>query len=136
MLASVLVSNVPLAPVATKVPLGKETLYKSFPVVGALVQVTRSGLVNMFPPLPTATYIGAPDTLPNAMLFIPPLGTGFADNIQVLPSALVKIEPSVPSAMNWVPAATTALMSLTNPLGTDVAGVHAVTPGGFGFVLV
>jgi hypothetical protein len=65
------------------------------------------------------------------MLFIPPLGTGFTDNIQVLPSALVKIEPSVPSAMNWVPADTTALMSLANPFGIDVAGVHAVTPGGF-----
>jgi hypothetical protein len=141
MLASVLVSNVPFAPVATKLPLGEETLCKSFPVVDTVVHVRRSALVNMFPLLPTATYIGAPDTSPKAMLFIlgpaaPPLGTGFADNIHVLPSALVRIEPSVPSAMNWLPENVTALRSLTNPSGIDVAGVHAVTPGGFGFVLV
>jgi len=69
------------------------------------------------------------------MLFIlgpavPPLGTGCVDNIHVLPSALVKIEPSVPSAMNWLPENITALRSLTNPAGIDVGGVHAVTPGG------
>jgi hypothetical protein len=63
------------------------------------------------------------------MLFIPPLGTEVAD-IHVLPSALVRIEPSVPSAMNWLPENVTELRSLTNPAGIDVAGVHAVTPGG------
>jgi len=121
-IASALLNNVPFAPVATKLPLGKETLYKLFPVGDAAVQVTRSGLVNMCPPSPTATYIVALDTIPNARLFIlgpvaPPLGTGFVDNIHVLPSALVKIEPSVPSAMNWLPENITALRSLTNPAG-------------------
>ena len=131
MLASGLVSSVPFAPVATKLPLGKETLYKSLPVWdAAAVQVTRSGLVNIFPLSPTATYIVALETIPNAMLFIPPLGTGFVDNIHALPSALVRIEPSVPSAMNWLPENITALRSPTNPAGIDVGGVHAVTPGG------
>jgi len=74
------------------------------------------------------------------MLFIlgplaPPLGTEAAA-VQVLPSGLVRIEPSVPSAMNRLPENITALRSLTNPAGIDAAGVHAVTPGGFGFVLV
>ena len=126
MLASVLVSNVPLAPVATKLPLGKETLYRSLPVLDTVVQVTRlSALVNIFPPLPTATYITAPDTIPKAMLFIPPLGMEVAA-VHVFPSGLVKIEPSVPSATNWPPSNITALRSLWNPVGTDVAGVHAV----------
>src|SRR5882762_11280001 len=93
-----------------------------------------SVLVNMFPPSPTATYIVAPDTSPKAMLFIlgpavPPLGTEVAD-VHVLPSGLFKIEPSVPSAMNWLPSNVTELRSLANPFGIDVAGVHAVTPGG------
>src|SRR2546422_6117989 len=101
MLASGLVSNVPLAPVATKVLLGKETLCRLFPVGDvAAVQVTRSALVNIFPPLPTATYTTAPDTSPKAMLFIlgppaPPLGMEVAA-VHVLPSGLVKTEPSVP----------------------------------------
>jgi len=135
-LASGLVSNVPVAPVATKVPLGKETLYRLFPEVDTVVQgVVRSVLVNMFPPLPTATYLVAPDTVPKAMLFIlgpaaPPLGTAVAE-VHVLPSGLFKIEPSVPSAMNWLPSNVTALRSLANSVGIDVARVHAVTPGGF-----
>jgi len=75
-----------------------------------------------------------PDTIPKARLFIlgplaPPLGTEVAD-IHVLPSVLVRIEPSVPSAMNWLPENVTELRSLANPAGIDVAGVHAVTPGG------
>ena len=81
-LASALVSNVPFAPVATKLPLGEETLYKSLVVVDAAgTHVMRlSLLVNMLPPSPTATYIVAPDTIAKAMLFIlgplaPPLGT-------------------------------------------------------------
>src|SRR2546426_886231 len=125
MLASGLVSNVPLAPVATKVLLGKETLCRLFPVGDvAAVQVTRSALVNIFPPLPTATYTTAPDTSPKAMLFIlgppaPPLGMEVAA-VHVLPSGLVKTEPSVPSAMNTLPAAITALRSPT-PFGIDVA---------------
>src|SRR5207245_2508983 len=105
------------------------------------VHVTRlSVLVNMFPRSPTATYIAAPDISPKVMLFIlgpaaPPLGTEVAA-VHVLPSGLVRIEPSVPSAMNTLPENVTALRSLTNPAGIDAAGVHAVTPGGFGFVLV
>ena len=125
MLASVLVSNVPFAPVARKVPLGKETLYKLFPVGDvAAVQLTRSGLVNIIPLLPTATYIVALDTIPNAMLFIlgpaaPPLGMEVAA-VQVLPSGLVRIEPSAPSAMNRLLEAITALRS-PMPFGIDVA---------------
>ena len=91
-------------------------------------------LVNMLPPSPTATYIVALDTVPNAMLFIlgpaaPPLGMEVAA-VHVLPSGLFRIEPSVPSAMNWLTENITALRSLANPAGIDVAGVHAVTPGG------
>jgi hypothetical protein len=104
-------------------------------MVDTVVQgVVRSVLVNMFPPLPTATYLVAPDTIPKAMLFILrpalPLGTG-VDAVHVWPSGLVRIEPSVPSAMNWLPENVTALRSLTNAAGIDVAGAHAVTPGGF-----
>jgi len=81
--------------------------------------------VNMFPPSPTATYIVALDTIPNAMLFIlgpavPRSGTGCVDNIHVLPSALVKIEPSVPSDNELAAGRNiTALRSPTNPAGID-----------------
>ena len=73
MLASVLVSSVPLAPVATKPLLKKETLYKSLIVLDAAagVHVLRSVLVKMLPPLPTATYLMAPETSPTPRLFIP-----------------------------------------------------------------
>jgi hypothetical protein len=59
------------------------------------------------------------------MLFIlgpaaPPLGTEGAA-VHVLPSELVRIEPSVPSAMNRLPENITALRSFTNAFGIDVA---------------
>src|SRR5207249_356127 len=135
-IASGLVSNVPLAPVATKASLGKATLYRSLVVLDACgVHVTRSALMKIFPPLPTATYRAALETRPKARLFIltPALGMEGAD-VQAIPSLLVTIEPSVPSAMNWLPEDVTALRSLANPAGTDVACVHAVTPGGFELV--
>ncbi len=92
----------------------------------------RSALMKMDPPLPTATYRAALETSPKPRLFslTPPLGMEPGD-VQALPSVLVTIEPSVPSAMNWLPEDATAQRSLANPVGTDVACVHAVTPGGF-----
>src|SRR5437867_9670717 len=119
MLPSGLVNNAPPAPVAMKMSLGKETLYKSFGVLDtAGVHVTRSVLVNIFPPSPTATYV-ALEVNPKARLFIlaPLFGMGPAD-VQAFPSVLVTIEPSVPRAMNWLPENVTALRSLTNPVGT------------------
>src|SRR5256885_4529937 len=116
-----------------KVSLGKATLYRSLGVLdAAAVHVTRSVLVKMVPPLPTATYRPAPEANPKARLFIltTPLGMEAAA-VHAFPSALVTTEPSVPSAMSWPPLDVTALRSLANPVGTDVACVHAVTPGGF-----
>src|SRR5204863_9844317 len=76
-IASGLVSSVPFAPVATKVSLGKATLYKSFVVLDVIgVHVTRSALMKIFPPLPTATYRAALETSPKARLFILALPLG------------------------------------------------------------
>ena len=112
--------------------LGKETLYKSLPVRGTTAaHVTRFVLVNIFPPSPTATYVALLEVNPKARLFIlvPPFGMEAAA-VQVFPSVLVTTEPSVPSAINWLPENATELRSLANPVGIDVACVHAVTPGG------
>src|SRR5712691_5578524 len=132
---SVLVSRVPFAPVATNTLLRKATPNKSLVLRGmgtAEVQVTRSGLVNMFPPLPTATYMPAPETVPKAMLFMPGVRTGFVavpGGVHVSPSVLVNIEPSVPSATNR-PENMTALRFALNPGGRAVGGIQAVTPKG------
>ena len=79
----------------------------------------------MLPPVPTATYKPAP----KAMLFMlaPPVGIVAAD-VHVRPSALVNIEPFVPSATNWLENVT-ALKFVVAGAGSVVGCSHAVTGG-------
>src|SRR5690242_10929052 len=114
-------------------PPTKVTLSRSLGVTAGVtaVQVRASVLVKIVPAFPTATNRDALATVPTAMAFSTVPGTvviGVAA-IQVSPSALSMVDPSVAMAKN-PPLTITPLRFAANPGGRVDAGIHAVTPGG------